>query len=213
MFNDSRELAYLYVYILVRDHGWKQARIFADLCKLVGFVCCKHCQSQAACSCRTLSIWSAHDPWSRTCLLQACALQRAKRGTKLTCCTKNAARPHAYPASGCVDLLRDRGYCGSCTNFCGKGQKCVAGKCVRPPPPPPPGTVPEDPSCAAILCPSPSICCAGTCCSINSTCCSGACTDLQTDSANCGLCGRKCQYPPGMVGIPRFCSEGVCVNG
>jgi hypothetical protein len=67
------------------------------------------------------------------------------------------------------DLQTDPKHCGSCTNACGPGQVCSAGKCKA-------------------TCDAPLVKCAGD---------SGSCVDTTKDPKNCGSCNTSCPLPDG----------------
>jgi len=83
----------------------------------------------------------------------------------------------------CADLQTDRANCGTCGNRCCAGSVCAGGRCVL--------------SCAA----GNSACCT----SDRPDGCGCTCRDLQTDQANCGICGAACA--PGQV-----CQAGRCAS-
>ena len=80
----------------------------------------------------------------------------------------------------CTDLNTDAANCGLCGVACAAGETCQAGVCVG------------QPAAAALDCAGQGL-----------TDCGGVCTDLNTDPANCGLCGFACA--PG-----DRCEAGFC---
>ncbi|MCS6915037.1 MAG: hypothetical protein NZ890_17635 [Myxococcota bacterium] len=46
-------------------------------------------------------------------------------------------------------------------------------------------------------------------CAMGETCCDGKCVNLLNDSANCGMCGKKC---PELFGMTLPCLFGFCLN-
>jgi hypothetical protein len=78
--------------------------------------------------------------------------------------------------------------CPTGTKTCGKTCIAVAECC---------GGCPADQQCCNGSCIGSTECCG---CRAGQQCCAGTCTDLATDGANCGACGRSC-------------ADGGCVNG
>lgn len=82
----------------------------------------------------------------------------------------------------CVNLVTDRDNCGTCRNVCPAGTACAR--------------------CRGAACASEPV---ARCCRNGLTNCGGACRDLQTDEANCGVCGNAC-------GPNQTCCAGTCLN-
>ncbi len=85
--------------------------------------------------------------------------------------------------SVCADLESDPTNCGGCGVTCAKGEVC-RGNCYPT-------------SCEAQ--PSGSTCALGTCCG-------ASCVDLNSDAANCAVCGLACPTDAGYE-----CDEGACL--
>jgi hypothetical protein len=134
--------------------------------------------------------------------------------------------PTKLCGTACVDESSDDQHCGSCINACAIGQSCTNGMCgcsggacacavgetqcggatgcVN---------LGNDPNHCGTLCPG-SICVAPLTCQ-DATCgcpvatqaycrSSNTCSDLETDPANCGVCGTSCNGGT--------CSSGTCVT-
>jgi hypothetical protein len=99
----------------------------------------------------------------------------------------DCAAGQACCAGGCVNTSTDPNNCGGCGNACPDGQGCIAGSC----------------QCAPGV--TNAKCCNGIACSGTSqACCTNECVDLDTDPANCGVCGHIC--------LPReSCAAGSCI--
>jgi len=127
--------------------------------------------------------------------------------------------------NGCETNLRtDNMNCGACGNACAGGQSCVSGACACPA-----GQTLCGGACvdlrtnstncgvcgrACVLTNATSACvssvCAVTACGTGFADCDGSAasgceTNTQTDSTNCGACGRTC-------GAGQVCSRGVCAT-
>ncbi|MFO0604731.1 MAG: FG-GAP-like repeat-containing protein [Polyangiales bacterium] len=112
---------------------------------------------------------------------------------------------------GCVDLMTDPMYCGTCTHSCTTGWSCVTGECV---PPPAACTMdadcPSEQTCTSNRCvPRPTGCTTAMDCAPGQGCCSGACANLATDAANCGTCGNVCAM--GRTCMAGSCSSAACM--
>jgi hypothetical protein len=147
-------------------------------------------------------------------------------------CPSGYADCNANSTDGCeVNVATDPSNCGACGNVCGAGLVCAAGSCVSASIVCPSGyadcdanstdgcevNVATDPSnCGACgnVCGAGLVCAAGSCVSASIVCPSGyadcdralanGCEiNLNTDTANCGECGRACN--PGGT-----CSQGAC---
>ena len=77
----------------------------------------------------------------------------------------------------CFDLGADQMNCGACGNACPSNQGCMSGRCVS-----------FAIDSGVMPCPSPQVRC------------NNVCTDLTTNAAHCGACGRACATGQACVG-------------
>ena len=87
----------------------------------------------------------------------------------------------------CYNFQSDYQACGNCETQCTTTQTCVDGVCTDSTVDCNEGADPEDPAF------------------VEKTLCWGACTDLKTDVANCGSCGKQCEEN-------QICTNGVCTD-
>ncbi len=173
------------------------------------------CQGQV---CDELSVCVADQCVQRACLGVVCpGGQRCNLGA----CECPPGR--SLCNGQCVDTALDDANCGGCGKACSTAESCAAGTCL-----------PDD--CSTATCDGLSVCvgtacveraCVGKGCATGLLCsggvcacpaprsaCGSGCADTQTDSANCGSCGRACAANEACAAgacFPRDCSGGqVC---
>lgn len=148
-------------------------------CRVIAYGCVVADPSEAG-SVRVALAAVAADPASPTCAPGVACRDGLCDGAVECDPTACAGTGMAGTCCGtaCTDLESDPAHCGRCDIACEPGTTCDRGTCS-----------------------ATSACGAAGCGDVASTCCSGRCVDLQTDSAACGACDRRCT------------ADTVCVGG
>jgi hypothetical protein len=150
-------------------------------------------------------------------------------GVCVPVCVMGFADCDGNPLNGCeVDMRTSVTHCGACGNTCPTSAStptsaCVAGACVPtcaagfancdgdPDNGCETDTRTNGTHCGMCnrACTGMTACTAGACvstCPMGATLCASSCVPLQTDSRNCGTCGRTCSVPNGLAA----CASGAC---
>jgi hypothetical protein len=102
-------------------------------------------------------------------------------------CTITCSAGQNNCGGSCINTQTSSQHCGKCNNPCSSGQTCQNGKCGL---------------YAVVMTLDPHAICMAS----GKSWCWGTCADIQTDTGNCGSCGKKCQ-------AGSLCSEGSVWTG
>ncbi|MHB8419608.1 MAG: hypothetical protein ACYDCL_16145 [Myxococcales bacterium] len=126
--------------------------------------------------------------FNEACVDGVCAVYACSNASPY-CLESDGGLGLCCPDGSCRDLLNDPITCGDCGSSCPAGQTCSGGICSGTQTPCGQSSFYAfcDPDAGAAF-----LCCPGE-----------GCSDLQTDSANCGYCGRSCS-------TGSQCTAGLC---